>query len=106
MELCEPLYLSPSLKKPKKLLKKLYKSKVPCFFYVLTLENGSDQLAIYPAYCLQQPFYRKHPPVVVGLAGDYEEAQALVIRIVEDSMAQTGECNLKDFLRSRQQNED
>lgn len=101
MELCEPLYLSPSIKKPEKLLKKLHKSKAPCLFYVLTLEEGSNQLAIYPAYCLQQPFYKKFPPVIVGLAKDYEEAQALVIRIAEDSMAQTGECNLKDYLCSR-----
>lgn len=105
MQLCEPLYLSPSLKNPKKLLKKLNKSKLPCLFYVLTLEMGDDQLAIYPAYCLQQSFYKKHPPVIVGLAKDYEEAQALVIRIVEDSMAETGECNLKTYLRSRTHNE-
>ena len=105
MQLCEPLYLSPSLKNPKKLLKKLHKSKIPCLFYVLTMERGDDQLAIYPAYCLQQPFYRKHPTVIVGLAGNYEEAQALVIQIVEDSIARTGECNLKDFLCSRSQNE-
>ncbi len=101
MTLCEPLYLSPSVKSPKKLLRKLNKSKLFCNFFVLTLENGNDQLAIYPAYCLQQAFYRKYPPVIVGLASDYEEAQALVIRIVEDSLAHTGECNLKYYLNSR-----
>lgn len=101
MELLEPLYLAPSVKRPKRLLKKLNKSKVPCRFFVITLAEGRDQLAIYPAYCLQQPFYRKYPPVVVGLAEDYKEAQSLVIRIVEDSLAQTGECNLKEYLHSR-----
>ena len=101
MVLCEPLYLSPSVKDPKKWLQKLNKSKFPCDFYVLTLEDGADQLAIYPAYCLQQPFYRKHPPVIVGLAKDYEEAQNLVIQIVEDSLELTGQCKLKDYLQSR-----
>jgi len=101
MILCEPLYLSDSVKKPKKWLHKLNKGKLPCKFFVLTIEEGEDQLAIYPAYCLQQPFYRKHPPVIVGLAGDYGEAQDLVIRIVEESLEHTGQCNLKEYLHSR-----
>lgn len=101
MELCKPLYLSPSVKKPEKLLKKLHKSSLPCRFFVLTLAKGSDQLEIYPAYCLQQPFYRKHPPTVVGLASDYEEAVALLMQIVDDSLHFTGECNLKEYLHSR-----
>lgn len=101
MELCKPLYVSDTIKKPEKLLKKLKKNNLPCRFFVLTLSGGCDQLEIYPAYCLQQPFYRKHPPVVVGLAKDYEEALALLVQIVEDSLSHTGECNLKDYLWSR-----
>lgn len=101
MKLLEPLYLAESVKKPKQMLKKLNKSKVPCGFFVLTLADGSDQLAIYPAYCLQQPFYRKYPPVIIGLANDYKEAQDLIIRIVEESLEKTGECNLKEYLHSR-----
>jgi len=100
MKLMEPLYVSPSVKHPKKMLKQLNKSKLPCRFFVLTLEDGRDQLAIYPAYCLQQPFYRKFPPVIIGLAKDYEEAQDLVLQIVEESLAKTGECNLKEYLFS------
>lgn len=101
MKVLEPLYLAESVRKPKQMLRKLNKSKIPCGFYVLTLAEGTDQLAIYPAYCLQQPFYRKHPPVIIGLAGDYKEAQDLVIQIVEESLARTGECNLKEYLCSR-----
>ena len=101
MKLLEPLYLAESVKRPKQMLRKLNKSKIPCNFFVLTLAEGADQLAIYPAYCLQQPFYRKYAPVVIGLANDYKEAQDLVIRIVEESLARTGECNLKEYLRSR-----
>lgn len=101
MVLCEPLYLSSSVKNPRKMLKKLNKSKIPCSFFVLTIEKGNDQLAIYPAYCLQQPFYRKHPPVIVGLANNYAEAQDLVLRIAEESLKYTGQCNLKDYLHSR-----
>ncbi len=49
MELCEPLYLSATIKNPRKLLKKLQKSSLPCHFFVLTLSGGMDQLEIYPA---------------------------------------------------------
>lgn len=101
MELLEPLYLSPSVKKPKELLRKLKKSHKPCRFFVLTLANGCEQLEIYPAYCLQQPFYRKYPPVVVGLARDYAEAVGLLEEIVKDSLRVTGTCNLKEYLHSR-----
>lgn len=101
MELCRPLYLSDSVKKPEKLLKKLDKSRIPCRFYVITLSVGADQLDIYPAYCLQQPFYRKYPPVIVGLAGDYQEAVDLILKITEDSLAATGSCDLKAYLCSR-----
>ena len=101
MNLCKPLYFGESVKKPKQMLRKLNKSKFPCRFYVITVEEGADQLAIFPAYCLQQPFYRKYPPVIVGLAADYDEAQQLVIQIVEESLAKTGKCNLKDYLHSR-----
>lgn len=101
MELCEPLYLSETIKNPRKLLRKLQKSSLPCRFFVLTLSGGTDQLEIYPAYCLQQSFYRKHFPVVVGMAGDYEEALALLMQIVQDSLIYTGTCNLKDYLQSR-----
>lgn len=101
MVLCEPLYLSDSVKNPKRWLHKLNKSKLPCNFFVLTIEEGKDQLAIYPAYCLQQPFYRKHPPVIVGLAGNYCEAKELVVRIVEETLEHTGRCDLKEYLHSR-----
>lgn len=69
--------------------------------FVLTLAHECGQLEIYPAYCLQQPFYRKHPPVVVGLAKEYKEAVALIEQIVEDSLRVTGACNLKEYLHSR-----
>lgn len=101
MELCEPLYLASSVKNEKKLLKKLNRSRIPCRFYVLTFAKGDDQLEIHPAYCLQQPFYKKYPPVIVGLAKEYSEAVELVIRITEDSLSKTGSCNLKEYLHSR-----
>lgn len=101
MELCEPLFLSPSIKSPKKLLHKLNKSKIPCNFYVISLAKGANQLDIYPAYCLQQSYYRMHQPVIVGLAKNYDEAVDLVMRIVSESLEYTGKCNLKEYIHSR-----
>lgn len=100
MKYVEPLFLSSSIKSPKKLLHKLNKSKIPCNFYVIALAKGADELDIYPAYCLQQSYYRMHKPVIVGLAPNYDEALNLVMRIVSESLEHTGKCNLKEYIHS------
>ena len=38
-----------------------------------------------------------NPPHVVGVAAGYDEAVQLVQRMVEDVLAETGDCRLKDY---------
>lgn len=101
MKLCKPLYLSPSIKNPRKLLHGLKSSKKAGFFYVLTISNSTDQLDIYPACVLKQPVYRKISPIIVGLASNRQEAFDLILRITEDSLAKTSHYNLKSYLLNR-----
>lgn len=96
------LYLGDSIDADKldKIKKKL--ENRPLFsgvFLVAVSRNPSDQLEIYGAKQLAQSYYRKNPPYVVGLAGDYEEAVSLVIRMTEECLASRGDCRLKEYLQ-------
>lgn len=101
MEIYQPLYLSPTVTRPDKLIKKLEKGSKTARFFVLTLAPGNAQLEIYQAFILSQAYYRNIPRVVIGLATDYHEAVELVKQIAEEAFAKNGDCNLKDYLGSR-----
>lgn len=101
MNLNKPLYLSPTIKNANKLLRKLKSSNKLCSFYVLTIANNNDQLDIYPAYCLQQPFYKSFSLTIIGLASNREEAFDLVLKITNDSFTKTGDYDLKKYLLTR-----
>ena len=96
------LYLGESVN-AKKLDKIKIKLENKPFFsgvFLITLSrNPSDQLEIYAARQLVQSYYKKNPPYVVGLAGDYEEAVALVTQITEECLKSRGDCRLKEYLQ-------
>ncbi len=95
------LYLGESIS-PEKLdkLKRELKSKpLLSSLYVLTLsQNPSNQLEIYAARLLAQPYYRKYPPYIIGIAADYDEAVSLVEQIVQECIRERGDCALKEYL--------
>ena len=65
--------------------------------FVITLSNGTDQLEILHCAFLQQKFYKKFPPYIVGIACSYGEALELLCRMAEDVYAKTGNCQLKEY---------
>lgn len=67
--------------------------------YLVTLACGDDQLEIYSSMLLMQKYFRKHAPIIIGIASNYEEAVAIVQKIVEESLERTGTCNLKEYLK-------
>lgn len=69
--------------------------------YLITLSSGDDQLEIYQAALLKQRYFRKHAPIVIGIAADHAEAVGLVERIVQESLQRTGACDLKAYLKLR-----
>lgn len=73
--------------------------------YVIALSRGMDQLEIYHASYLKQRYYRKHPPVIIGIASDHAEAVRLVIKITEECLEQMGNCDLKEYLKYKVKSE-
>lgn len=86
-------------KKLDKIKKKLESRPLLSGIFLITLsENESDQLDIYEAKLLAQGYYRRNPPVVVGLAGNYDEAVGLVEQLVRECLKARGDCALKEYL--------
>lgn len=94
----KPKYVSKSIKRPAKVIKKLNSGKLSIGYYVITYSNNTEMLDIYPGYVFKQQFFRDMDMIVVGLAGSKSDAFDLIAKIAEDSLAKTGECNLKKYL--------
>lgn len=95
------LYLGESInvKKLDKIKKKLENKPLLSGVFLITLSrNPSDQLEIYSARLLVQKYYAAYPPYVVGLAGDRDEAVAMVQQLVQDCLEKRGDCALKEYL--------
>ena len=96
------LYLGEGIKKKKldKIKKKLENKPLFSSVFLISLSrNPFDQLEVYEARQLCQPYYRKCPPYVVGIAKNREEAIALVEEIVTECLAVRGDCALMEYLR-------
>ncbi len=95
------LYVGESIREKKldKIKKKLESRPLLSGVFLITLsENQSDQLDIYEAKLLAQSYYKRNPPVVVGLAGNYDEAVSLVEQLVRECLEERGDCALKEYL--------
>lgn len=97
MYFAKSLYVGDKITDDRKVRWKLKHRAGQLDIYVIALCNGSDQLEIYHCAFLQQRYYRKHPPFIVGIAKGYDEAVGLVQKMVEDIFAKTGHYDLKEY---------
>lgn len=97
----EKLYVSNSIKDKKisaiKLGIKQGRGRLKLFLLTLS-NNNSDQIDIIHNSMLKQRSYRKLDLRIIGFANSYEEATSLVVDIMNDTIAATGNCNMKDYL--------
>ena len=100
MKFYKALYIGDTVKDVNKVKKKL-KRHQGTFVYVIAIASGDDQLEIYHSGYLKQKYYRKHAPVIVGIASDYKEAVDLVVQITKECVEKTGGCNLKEYLKQK-----
>ena len=92
------LYVGPGIKNPNKVKWKLRRNAGQLQVYIIALAQGSDQLEIYHCAFLQQKYYKKHPPYIIGIAKGHEEAINIVIDIAQAALAKNGYPDLKKFL--------
>ncbi len=91
------LYIGESVKRPKHVKWKLEHGAGQFTIYCVTgAQTDSDQLDILHCAFLKQPYYAVHPPVVYAIAGSYEEAVDLIVRISDEALV----CGLGGQLRT------
>lgn len=98
MKFYKYLYVGDTIKSPSKVKWKL-KHHAGVQVYVITTAHGADQLEIFHSAYLQQRYFRYHPPVIVGIASDYNEAIQIIMKITQECLEYTGACNLKEYLK-------
>lgn len=98
MRFYKNLYIGGSIRNPGRVKWKLKHRAGQVNIYVLALAGGKDQLEIYHSAFLQQEYYRKHPPYIIGICGGYEEAVDMVVEITKKAVAETGTADLKKYL--------
>lgn len=98
MKFYKYLYAGDTIKNLSKIKWKL-KHHAGVNVYVITIAQGADQLEIFHSAYLKQRYFRYHPPIVAGIASDYEEAVQIIMKITQECLNDTGACNLKEYLK-------
>lgn len=100
MKFYKYLYIGDTVKDSSKVKRRL-KQHAGVQAFVINMAVGDGQLEIMHSAFLKQRYYRKHPPIVVGIAGNYEEAVQLIVKITMECVETTGNCNLKEYLKAK-----
>ena len=67
--------------------------------YVICMpETSDDPLEYFDAALLRQHYYRKNPPVIIGIAKGTDEAIAIVEQIIKQCMEETGSIDVRSYV--------
>ena len=97
------LYTGPSIRDPEEVKRKLMRGEGQFTIYVIALSPsvpgpGSNQLEILHCVNLQQPYYKKYPPDIIGISAGRSEAVELVQRLVQEAYDHTGSGDVRAYL--------
>ena len=93
------LYWGDSVKKHSLVKWKLYHGSGQLTIYcVKRAETEGDQLDIIHCAFLKQPYFRSNPAYIYGIAGNYNEAMDIVLKITEEAIRAGYEGRLIDYL--------
>lgn len=96
------IYWGDSVKKHTLMKWRLYRGKGPFDLYVITrAQFDRDQLDIVNCAFLRQPYFKLNPPMIYGIAGSYDEALDLVVRISDEAASEGMQGELLRFLMSK-----
>lgn len=98
------LYVSPRIRRPRRIKKDLIHGKGHLSIYVLLLARGPEgrpQLEIMHCANLQTRYYKVHQPFIVGMAEGKADAINMVEAITNEAFNMTGQWNAAEYLASR-----
>ncbi len=98
----EKLYIGGQAEKhSEKVQKKLQKGKPVIGYFLITRPSNEKNLFdILPAAELLFPYYKRQELMVYGLAKGREEAEALVVSMLEDVYRETGGLGCKEYFET------
>lgn len=100
-EFSKKLYWGNSVKKHTVVKWKLYHGSGQFGIFCITrAANGIDQLEIINSAYLKQPYFRYHPVYIYGIAGGYEEAMDILLRISQEASIAGMDGRLLEYLES------
>ena len=71
------------------------------WYVVIALHEGSDQLDIYRTWVFWQPYFKKNPKYIIGIAADYAGALGIVRQIAAECYEKNKDADLKKYLAER-----
>ena len=93
------LYWGDSVKKHSLVKWRLKNGRIqPSVFCIQKALTDSDQLDIIHCAFLKQPFYLENPAYIYGIAGSYDEALELVVKISDEASRAGFEGKIKEYL--------
>lgn len=98
MKFYKNLYIGDTVKNPQKIKRKLKRHAKLTNIYVVAYAAETGRIEIYHCFMLQQHYYKEHPPYVIGLAGNKEEAAQIIVKIAGEAVARTGKADLPAYL--------
>ena len=99
------LYWGDSVKKHSQVKWKLYHGSGQFTIYcVKRADTVGDQLDIIHCAFLKQPYYRSNPAYIYGVAGSYDEALDIVMKITQEALEAGYEGRLIDYLERQEIN--
>lgn len=96
----EIFYISPSIKRPWKVIDKVNHGKPDLSHFLIVLAKEPEQLEILPTYLFLQKCYQNTDYRVVGICDSYQNAIETVLQMTNDCLEKTGEALLKPYLAS------
>ena len=104
MKFYKNLYISPRIQNPGRLKKDLVCGKGQFMIYLLVLVRGPEgkpQLEIMHCANLKQDYYRRRPPLIIGIAQGRADAIEMVEKITMEAFHMTGNWNAAAYLSSK-----
>lgn len=97
------LYVGPSVKDPDEVRRKLLIGEGQFTIYVIALSPskpgpGANQLEIMHCANLKNPYYKKYPPYIIGIASGSTEAIEMVRELVQEAYEHTGSADVRTYL--------
>ena len=97
------LYISPLIRDSEKVKENLRKEVTQVSIFVIMLiedpaKRGGDQLEFCHSINLRQPWYREHPPYIIGIARGYQDSIETVRQIIQETWEKTGTVDVQSYL--------